>query len=122
MAIGRGVRLMAGRGLDTSRGGGRLITTVAGSITITTGPGYRAASFNGGAVGGGPRSSRSWSTSHSATTFAGIHCRITTGIHIQIAIVTTIVIAIGIEIGIEIAIAIGMVAVVIDIRMAIRVA
>ena len=110
---------MAGRGLDTSRGAGRLITTVAGSITIITGPGSRAASFNGDVVGGGPRWSRSWSTSHSATTSAGIRCLITTGILIQIAIVTTIVIAIGIEIAIGIGI--GMVAVGIDIRMAIRV-
>ena len=94
---GRGVRLMAGRGLDTSPGDGRLITTAVGSITITTGPGRRAANTFASAVGGGPRSWRS--TSRSATTSAGIRCRTIKGIRIRVTIVVTIVIVIGIEIG-----------------------
>ena len=98
MAIGRGFRLMAGRGLATSHLDGRLITTGVGSITITTGPGRHAANMFAGAVGGGPRWWRS--TSRSATTSAGIRCRTTKEIHIRVTIVVTIVIEIEIVIGI----------------------
>jgi hypothetical protein len=87
MAIGHGVRRMAGPGLDMSRGVGRLTTTVAGFITTTTGPGVRAASFTRSAVGGDRHSWRSISTFHSATIFAGTRFRITKEILIRAGIV-----------------------------------
>ncbi len=68
---GPGVRLMDGRGLVTSHGVGRLITTAAGFITTVTGPGVRAACFIAIAVGGVRHWSRFRSTFHSATTSAG---------------------------------------------------
>ena len=88
MATGPGVRLTAGRGLDMNRGVGRRITTVVGFITMASGHGVREVSFTGTAVGGVRRSSRSYSTFHSATTFAGIRCRITRGIHVRVTTVT----------------------------------
>ena len=88
MAIGPGVRLMAGRGLAMNRGVGRLITTVVGFTTTAIGHGVRAVSFTGIAVGGVRRSSRSCSTFRSATTFAGTRCRITKEIHVRVTTVT----------------------------------
>ncbi len=97
MASGPGVRLMVGRGLAMSPGAGRLITSAAGSITTTTGPGCRAANFIGSGVGG----VRRWwlLTFHSATISAGIRCRITNTIptHVVIDTTTAIVIAIAIR-------------------------
>ena len=88
--IGRGVRPTVGRGSDMSHGDGRRITMAVGSITTIIGPGLRAAcSLRGSAIGGDRRWSRS--TSHSATTSAGIHCRITRGIRTQLTTVTMIV-------------------------------
>lgn len=97
--VGPGYRLTGGRGLDTSHGAGRLITTADGSITITIGPGHRTAITFANAVGGGPRWWRSYSTSHSATTSAGIRCRTIKEIRIRVTIVVTIVI--GIEMVME---------------------
>ena len=78
MVIGPGVRLTDGRGLVTSRGVGRLITTAAGSTTTTIGPGVRTVSTIAIVAGGVPRLSRSISllgiTSH------GIHSLIIIGI------------------------------------------
>jgi hypothetical protein len=71
-----------------NRGVGRLTTTGVGFITTATGHGARAVSFTGIAVGGDRHSSRSCSTFHSATTFAGIRCRITKEIHVRVTIVT----------------------------------
>jgi hypothetical protein len=98
-AVGPGCRLTAGRGLDTSPGDGRLITTAVGSITTTTGPGRRAAITFASAVGGGPRWWRS--TSHSATTSAGIRCRTIKEIRIRVTIAVTIVIDTGIGMVID---------------------
>ena len=95
MVIGRGVRRMAGRGLDMNPGVGRLTTMVVGFITTAIGPGVREVSFTGIAVGGVRHSSHSYSTFHSATTFAGIRCRITREIHVR-DIIVTIAVIIGI--------------------------
>ena len=77
MAIGHGVRLMVGPGLDMSHGDGRLITTGVGSTTTITGPGVRAVSTTAIEVGGDPR----WFHSTSTITIAiGIHSIITIAI------------------------------------------
>lgn len=88
MDIGRGVRLTVGRGSATNRGVGLRITTAAGFITTTTGPGCHAAGSIETAVGGDPH----WlhSTSRSATTSAGTRCRTTTAIHTRAITVTMI--------------------------------
>ena len=82
--IGPGVRLMVGRGWETSRGVGRRITTAVGSFTTATGPGRRAASSTGTVVGGGLRS---WLSSRlisrSETISAGIRFRIISAIRIR---------------------------------------
>src|SRR5687767_2500047 len=84
MVIGPGVRRMAGRGLVSNRGVGRLITMGAGSITTTRGFGSRGVTSTRSEAGGGPRSSPlSILVFHSVTTFAGIHCRTTSAIHIH---------------------------------------
>ena len=89
MDIGRGVRLTVGRGSATNLGDGRRITTVAGFITTTTGPGCRAVDSTANAVGG----ARRWlhSTSLSERTSAGTRCRTTIAIRIRVITVTTIV-------------------------------
>src|SRR5437868_10220676 len=88
---GSGVRRMAGRGLVTSLGAGRLITTAVGSTSTITGRGVRAAGFITIAVGGDRRSSRLCrSTSRSQTLSAGIRSRITSAIRTRITIVTVI--------------------------------
>jgi hypothetical protein len=69
-----------------NRGAGRPITTAAGFTTTITGRGVRAADFNETEVGGGLRWSRL--TSPTATTFAGIHCHITSVTHARAGIVT----------------------------------
>ena len=58
MAIGSGFRHTVGPGWARNRGAGRLITTVVGSTTTTTGRGVREASITGIAAGGGRRWSR----------------------------------------------------------------
>src|SRR5687767_4500359 len=91
MVIGPGVRRMAGRGLVSNRGVGRLITMGAGSITTTRGFGSRGVTSTRSEAGGGPRSSPlSILVFHSVTTFAGIHCRTTSAIHIHAIIDVTI--------------------------------
>src|SRR5688500_4676391 len=91
MVIGPGVRRMAGRGLVSIRGVGRLITMGAGSITTTRGFGSRGVTSTRSEAGGGPRSSPlSILVFHSVTTFAGIHCRTTSAIHIHAIIDVTI--------------------------------
>ena len=104
MDIGRGARLTVGRGSATNRGAGLRITTAAGFITTTTGPGCHAAGSIETAVGGDRRSLHS--TSHSATTSAGIRCRITTAIRTRAITVTMIagqitVAAVAMEITVE---------------------
>ena len=78
-----------------NRGVGRLTTTVAGYTTTATGHGVREVSITDIAVGGDRHSSLSCSTFLSATTFAGIRCRITREIRVR---VTTITIVVMIEI------------------------
>ena len=90
MEIGRGVRLMVGRGLVTNRGDGRRITTAAGSITTTTGPGCRAVNSIEDGVGGDQPSLPLYLISISVTTSAGIRCRTITEIHTRVITVTTI--------------------------------
>ena len=90
MDIGRGVHLTVGRGSATNRGDGLRITTAAGFITITTGPGCHAVNSIEDAVGGDQRWLRLYLISHSVTTSAGIHCRTTTEIHTRVITVTTI--------------------------------
>jgi len=90
MDIGRGVHLTVGRGLATNPGDGLRITTAAGSITITTGPGCRGVISIEDEVGGDQRWWPLYLISHSVTTSAGIRCRTTTEIHTRVITVTTI--------------------------------
>src|SRR5205807_926839 len=77
MDRGSGARLMGGRGPATNPGAGRLITTVVGSTTTTSGRGVRTARSDDIAVGGVPRWWRSFqSTSISDRNTAGIRCTI----------------------------------------------
>ena len=85
---GVGFRHMAGRGLTTSLGVGRLIITDAGFTTTGFGFGRRMDIKNTGAVGGSPRSSY-WQPG--AVMFAGIRCRIITVITITTGIIVVIV-------------------------------
>lgn len=89
--IGPGVRRMVGRGSVTNRGVGRRITTDAGSITTTPGPGCREAISTRSEAGGDLRSSRlSDSIFHLATISAGIRCRTTSAIRIRVITGVTI--------------------------------
>ena len=84
-------------------GVGRLITTVAGYFTTTTGPGCRAAGFTETAVGGDPRSWRS--VSHSETTSAGIRLGTTIAIRIRVDIATTIAIPVMVMVAVVMVVA-----------------
>ena len=82
---------MAGRGLVTSPGVGRLITMGAGCITTASGSGCRAVTSTRSEAGGDLRSLRlSILVFHSATIFAGIRCRTTSAIRIHDIIDVTI--------------------------------
>ena len=82
-----GFRHTDGPGWARSHGAGRRITMAVGFITTTTGPGVRAVSIIGDAVGGGRRSSRF--TFPMAITFAGIRCTTTNAIP-NVVIITAI--------------------------------
>jgi hypothetical protein len=87
--IGPGFRRMDGPGLVTNRGAGRRITTVAGSITTTVGPGVREVVTTEIEVGGVRRSSHF--TFHSITITAGIRFITTNAIHTHVITIMPLV-------------------------------
>ena len=87
--IGHGFRRMGGRGLVTNPGAGRRITTVAGSITTTVGPGVREVVTSEIEVGGVRRSSHF--TFHSITITAGIRFITTSAIRTHVITIMLLV-------------------------------